>query len=189
VIALGRLSKTRLLRLLDAARQQVPSYPEVGATAGPELPNGYRHDYYERRIGGPADFNRAAKGLSQWEAHRGAGASIIPPDPVSKGATILVVMALGPLQMIAPCRIIDVSETEHEFRFTYGTLPGHPERGEESFSVERRSDGTYFGIVAFSRPQELTTRLSGPIGRGIQKLVTGRYLTALADYVQATPYP
>jgi uncharacterized protein (UPF0548 family) len=50
--------------------------------------------------------------------------------------------------------------------------------GEEAFVVSRDRDGCAFTITAFSRPATLLAKASGPVGRGVQHLVTGRYLAA-----------
>ncbi len=65
--------------------------------------------------------------------------------------------------------------------FAYGTLKGHPERGEESFVIERDvHTGTVTATVrAFSRPGRWSTKLLGPIGRLLQSWMTNRYLNAL----------
>ena len=52
------------------------------------------------------------------------------------------VTSIGPVQMVVPCRIVSVFKEVDSFGFAYGTLPGHPERGEESFVLERRDDAT-----------------------------------------------
>jgi uncharacterized protein (UPF0548 family) len=70
--------------------------------------------------------------------------------------------------MVAPCRIVRVIDESDRVGFACGTLPGHPECGEEAFVVERRADGTFFSITAFSRPADPLARLAGPIGRAIQ---------------------
>jgi uncharacterized protein (UPF0548 family) len=65
--------------------------------------------------------------------------------------------------------------------FGYGTLPGHPECGEEAFIIERHADDTVsFTIVAFSRPASRLAKAAGPAGRAIQRQTTTRYLRALA---------
>jgi uncharacterized protein (UPF0548 family) len=64
--------------------------------------------------------------------------------------------------------------------FAYGTLPGHPECGEEAFLLERHDDGRVtFTIIAFSRPAHALAKLAGPLVRRIQDAITGRYLRAL----------
>jgi uncharacterized protein (UPF0548 family) len=46
--------------------------------------------------------------------------------------------------------------------FAYGTLPGHPERGEEAFALELHDDGAVtFTITAFSRPASLLAKAGG----------------------------
>jgi uncharacterized protein (UPF0548 family) len=175
---------TRVLeQMLDRARQEQPTYDEVGATEAGRRPTGYRHDGYQVRIGGPDDFSRAREGLTHWRAHLGAGARVFPSDPVTEGATVLVLLGAGPLQMVAPCRIVSVIDEEGRFGFAYGTLPGHPERGEELFVVEQEDDRCLFRITAFSRPDQLLVRLGGPVARRIQRSVTHRYLESLARYV------
>jgi uncharacterized protein (UPF0548 family) len=63
--------------------------------------------------------------------------------------------------------------------FVYGTLPGHPESGEESFVLVRQSDGAViFTVEATSRPASLLARLGGPVTRWVQAVATDRYLKA-----------
>lgn len=71
-------------------------------------------------------------------------------------------------------------DEDHRKGFAYGTLPGHPESGEEAFVVELGEDGQVtFTISAFSRPASVLARLGGPLSRAIQRWVTGRYLRAV----------
>jgi uncharacterized protein (UPF0548 family) len=69
--------------------------------------------------------------------------------------------------------------------FAYGTLPGHPERGEEAFLVTI-TDGTdvHFRIRAFSRPATLPARLGGPLTRLAQQYATDRYVKAARRIAQ-----
>jgi uncharacterized protein (UPF0548 family) len=77
-----------------------------------------------------------------------------------------------------------VIDEPNRWGFVYGTLPGHPEEGEEAFIVSISEDGIVrFEITAFSRPANLIVRFSRPVGRGIQK----RYLRALHSYVNKEP--
>jgi len=187
VFVLRRRSPAELDTLLGVAIREGPSYPEVGATGTAVLPPGYRHDRRHRRIGDSQDFDRAASGLRHWAAHEGASIHIFPHDhPVALGTTILAVISLGPGQMVAPCRIVRFIDESDKFGFACGTLPGHPERGEEAFVVERRTDGTFFTITAFSRPADPLARLAGPIGRALQLAITCRCVNALARYVQSS---
>ncbi len=86
----------------------------------------------------------------------------------------------------AACRVIEVIDSGGsidaggtENGFAYGTLPGHPEIGEERFWVQRLPDDSVVAhIVAFSRPGRWFTRIGGPIGRIAQSRITERYLDA-----------
>jgi uncharacterized protein (UPF0548 family) len=64
--------------------------------------------------------------------------------------------------------------------FAYGSLPGHPESGEELFVVELGEDGQVtFTITAFSRPASMLARGGGPISRLAQARITNRYLRSV----------
>ncbi|MGH9116086.1 MAG: DUF1990 family protein, partial [Acidimicrobiales bacterium] len=161
-----------MLKSAGAARL---SYEAIGETAGLALPAGFHHDRHEVIIGGTSGFDRAKQGLSRWQAHIGAGATVYPDGELAEGATFLVVLALGPMQVIAPCRIVYIVDDQDRFGLAYGTLPGHPECGEESFVVERVSDTTVFRITAFSKPAGLVTRLGAPVARGLQLRFIDKY--------------
>ena len=71
------------------------------------------------------------------------------------------------------CRIVsltDESEPVRRFGFTYATLPGHVEMGEESFVVEwDLEDRVWYEIHAISRPRFWLARLVYPWTRFIQR--------------------
>lgn len=184
MIALRRLGPNQLEAQLATARRSAPTYAEVGASRDRELPSGYHHVRVRKRIGDETTFDRAVFGLRTWAAHEGAGLRIYPHDPVAPDATVVAVTSLGFVQLVAPCRIVAVFKESDLFGFSYGTLPGHPEVGEESFVLERFDDATFFTVSAFSRPVDMLARLSGPIGRRVQLSVTRRYVEALRRFVE-----
>jgi uncharacterized protein (UPF0548 family) len=185
VISLRRLGPTQLDALLAKARLASPSYADVGASRNDVAQSGYHHVRMRERIGDANAFDQAVTGLRTWVAHEGAGLHVYPRDAVAPDATVIVVTSIGPMQMVAPCRIVAVFKEPNSFGFSYGTLPGHPECGEESFVVERRDDATYFAVSAFSKPVDVLTRLAGPFGRAVQRSITRRYITALRRFVDA----
>ncbi len=101
-----------------------------------------------------------------------------------------MVLGLGrPLGLVIPCRVMSVLDEEHRQGFTYGTLPDHPECGEESFIVSRDADGAvWIDIIATSRPGSRLVALGGPISRAAQRLATGRYASAVGQLASA-PLP
>ncbi len=163
----------------------MPTYREVGASRDGSLPADYHHVRVRERIGDEEDFERAITGLRTWVAHEGAGLRIYPHDELAPDATVIAVTTLGPLQMVAPCRIVAVFKDPDSFGFAYGTLPGHPESGEESFVVERRDGATFFTVSAFSKPVDVLARLGGPLGRVVQRSITRRYVGALRRFVES----
>lgn len=164
---------------LDA---QTLTYREVGATSATRLPAGYQHLRLTTPIGyGHGQFEAAAEALLSWDMHRRAGLVPFVSDlRVQASAVAVLRLRLGPVNLRVPVRVIQVVEETFRRGFVYGTLPGHPERGEESFMVEQRPDGTVmFSMVAFSRPGRWFTRLGAPAARAGQLLITERYVASL----------
>jgi uncharacterized protein (UPF0548 family) len=88
---------------------------------------------------------------------------------------------LGPfLPLPEPSRVIDVFETEDRCGFTYGTKPGHPITGEESFILIRTADDRVFLVLrSVSRAGMGIWRLGEPFARLAQIVYRRRYGRAL----------
>lgn len=158
------------------------TYTEVGATRA-ELPAGYHHVSREGRLGAGEDtFVRASEALFSWELQRRAGVRVLPSSPrAAEGVDAILLLGLGRVALRAPVRVVYVVNEPQVKGFGYGTLPGHPESGEESFLVELRPDGEVVcRVTAFSRPVTWLSRLGGPMATLTQSWVTGRYLRSLA---------
>jgi uncharacterized protein (UPF0548 family) len=159
------------------------TYPEAGATKG-ALPSGYHHLHGSRVIGsGREAFATAASALLAWQVQLRAGLRVTASAPVAEpGAVVVLAVGARPLQVRAPCRVVYTVTEPGRRGFAYGTLPGHPECGEEAFMIEQRDDDSVaLSVRAFSRPATVTARAAGPLGRLIQQRVTRRYLDALAE--------
>lgn len=157
------------------------TYPEVGASLG-VLPPGYRHLAVERELGnGAVVFDVAVARLFAWEMHRAAGLRVARGTPsAAVGVEVQLGFGVGPLRLPAWCRVVEVVDTPQRRGFTYGTLSGHPEIGEESFLVEHRPDGRVVGqVTAFSRPGRWYTRLAAPLARRLQHRIAQKYLDGL----------
>jgi uncharacterized protein (UPF0548 family) len=97
-----------------------------------------------------------------------------------EGAMVTVRLGISRFAVEAPCLVVYRVEEAGRCGFAYGTLAGHPERGEELFLVEMSDDGTVtLTIRAFSRPALWWSRAAGPGARLVQRLVTERYLRSL----------
>jgi uncharacterized protein (UPF0548 family) len=189
VIGLRSPSQGKLDELPTLLARQPVTYAQAGATGSSALPSGYRHDRRSTTVGvGNGAWAQARRGLVEWRAHEGAGMNVTAEDaPLVPGTVVIVTTRIGLLWVVAPCRIIYITDTADRFGFAYGTLPGHPEKGEEAFHVQRNGEGRVtFEIVAFSKPAELLARLGGPISRAIQQRATNRYLNSLRTFVAAS---
>jgi uncharacterized protein (UPF0548 family) len=114
----------------------------------------------------------------------GGGEAVYGPEGtafVVPGDTVELIIRLGPIGVPAPVRVVYVINEKSRKGFAYGTLPGHPEDGEESFMVEKAGDGSvWLTIRAFSRPSTWYWWLVYPVLRLVQDFYTRRYLRTLS---------
>ena len=155
------------------------SYQHVGATASGR-PAGY--DWLDRSA--PLvrrDFEGASTDLFMWRLHERAGLRVQASEsPLRQDTVVLMHLGLGRASVRIPCRVAYVINEPSLRGFAYGTLPGHPESGEERFVLERHGEGTItIAITAFSHPASRLAALGGPFTRKVQQLMTTRYLRAL----------
>ncbi|WP_070008715.1 DUF1990 family protein [Streptomyces abyssalis] len=168
------------------------NYPGAGATADAtgSRPAGFRTLHVSTQVGsGGADFELAAEAVMTWRLHRAAGVRFVTEARrAAPGVEVLVGLGWGGLRVNAPCRVVWTADRERRTGWGYGTLPGHPVRGEEAFVVVQDEDGTVrLDVLAFSRPSAWFTVAAGPLlpvfqrwyarrcGRVLRRLVrTGR---------------
>lgn len=156
------------------------TYAEVGATRG--VPPTDAHVVRAERVVGRGadDFAAVREAILTYGMQRGAGLRVRASTPRAEVGTVLVMSTplFGPIRI--PCRVVYVVDEPARAGFAYGTLPGHPESGEELFSVELRPDDAVVAVVAaFSCPGRWFTRLGAPVGRLLQATMTRRYLAAM----------
>jgi len=178
-------SSASIQRLIEKQSGSQPTYADLGASLRGASPPGFHHDHYERILSqGENVFEYAKEGLRNWQAHSGPGVHVLPRQTeIQPGATVIVTLGLI-VALAAPCRIIEVVDEPRRWGFAYGTLPGHPEQGEEAFLLRWADDDTVrFEVRAFSRPADRLVRLAGSIGRRIQRSGTTGYLNALQTFV------
>ena len=156
------------------------SYEPVGGLRPHHAPAGF-DDMQRSTVLVRRDFDAAANDLLSWRVHDRAGLLVRASDiPLELGTVTLMRWGVGPLSVKIPCRVVDVIDEARRKGFSYGTLPGHPEAGEEQFLLEQRDDGRLdFTITAFSRPASALAKLGGPGSQAAQRYMTQRYLNAL----------
>jgi uncharacterized protein (UPF0548 family) len=145
------------------------TYPEVGATRHGPLPAGYRHLRHATRLG-PVDFDLAARAVLTFRMHRATGVRVdASAESAAPGVEVVSRLGVGPLRITAPCRVVWVVSEPDRMGFGYGTLPGHPARGEESFVVHRNASGdVWLTITSFSRPARWFMAAAGPLAPMLQ---------------------
>ncbi|GEK22563.1 YndJ family transporter [Cellulomonas xylanilytica] len=170
------------LRLLPTTPQPPGlTYAEIGATQAGRLPQGYRHLRVRHLLmSGATTLDLASVGdaLLRWRVHEAALVQVLPDGPEAvPGLRVVSRPGAGPVSLPVPCEVVWVERTTDRVGFAYGTLPGHPFRGEEAFTVERDDAGDlWFVVTAFSVPDRWWVRLAGPLTVVGQRL----YLRVLA---------
>lgn len=80
-----------------------------------------------------------------------------------------------------PTRVVLLEQGDTRVTLAMGTLPGHLLRGEESFTLERASDGTvWLTVRSFARPAHWWLWPAWPGMLVARRLIAARFLRALA---------
>ena len=155
----------------------------AGITAGLP-PAGYDVLRRSRPLGrGHGCFRAVTDALFARRVHEGIGLRVAASErALAEGVDVDLLVGAGRARLRVPCRVVRVWDGEARSGFAYGTLPGHPETGEESFEVVVEPDGAVRGVVtAYSRPAWLLASAGGPVTRWAQRQMADRYLAAMAD--------
>jgi uncharacterized protein (UPF0548 family) len=130
------------------------------------LPGGYNHLHRRMRIGsGGQAFELAGAAVLEWRMHAGMHVRPRADWPRAEpGARVTLFLGVGRLSLTAPCEVVWMVDEPRRKGFAYGTLPGHPECGEESFIVDwTKDDFVWLTITAFSTGGRWFTRAAGPL--------------------------
>lgn len=122
---------------------------------------------------------RLGEALVTWQVHDGAGLVVVGAPRAVVGARASSTARIGPLLVAAPCVVTAVHEADGVRGFSYATLPGHPEQGEEAFVARLLADGVVsLQVRAIWRPAGLLTRLALPVTVVLQRRATRAYVEA-----------
>jgi uncharacterized protein (UPF0548 family) len=180
VLKLRQPSEGWLRDLADRERDRPFTYEGTGDTRTGVAPVGYRRDHWAVELGtGHETFERAVAALQHWLPQRGSGLVVGVEGLVDVGAVVALAAPTPVGYVIATCRVVYVEADPDRYAWAYGSLPIHPERGEERFAVVRRDDVTSFEIDVFSKLHDPLGRLAPPIARRLQRKATQRYLDAM----------
>ena len=172
---------------IKTEKSQPFSYPEVGRTRDESHVPNYDNDFNFIELGqGEAIWQAAKMAIRQWKMFPGRWACIFADDtPIREGETVAMSAQVLGLWWLNSCRIVYVIDNEQQFGFAYGTLPGHVERGEELFMVEKTPDDKVrYVLKAFSRPRFWMARLGYPLVRQYQRKFVRDSKQSMFDFVQ-----
>lgn len=184
-----KVDGTAARALVERTRDAQLTYSPVGISLGWQpVPHGFRDLVTERVVGtGEEQYRKIGYALMHWEINRRAGFQVQPQhNSVRPGERVgLVLPMLGVMGVSAICEVVAVVAEGDRTGFAYGSLPGHPMTGEESFVLTHRPDDSVVMTVrSVSKPAVWFTKLGAPLAQAKQKAATNRYLNAAAEFAQ-----
>ncbi len=157
------------------------SYGSVGCTrdfARAETLPEWTVDRHRVHLGNGADaFQRAKAAIEGWRMFPPEITSVLASEIARPGLNVAVLFDARPLPLwlLMPARVVWVveevvtcdSQQIDRFGFAYGTLPDHPECGEERFLVEwdHGDDSVHYDLLAVSQPRHWLARVAFPYTR------------------------
>ena len=150
------------------------------------------HLEFHLDLGSGDQFPLAREAIFSWMMQDLAGVVVRPSRRVSEGQ--IVDLGLNPawpapprrlrgrdlLVPVGSCVVTRVFDEKDRAGFTYRTLPGHLENGEETFLVSIGADGRLgVTISADSVPAHPLLRLGAPVTVAAQELMAKRYAEGL----------
>ena len=175
---LSRTTPKALERVLRRVSRLNPTCSPIGVTLNPQA----KIEQHRVVLGSGEDtFKRTRTALSGWATHQSLWLRLYPDtQPPAEGQTVLVLLTFAGLCLAFGCRIVRVIDEPRRYGFAYGSLPGHPERGEELFLLEWQTDGAVtFTLRAHSQAANWLYRLGRPFGKLMRLLGTRQYLRAM----------
>jgi uncharacterized protein (UPF0548 family) len=181
-IRLRRPDDSTLAGLLVRCRVDSVTYSPVGGSLDGVTPTGLRRHRWSIALP-DGTFEQAAAAIGTWAVHRGAGLSVVSDGAIAVGTDVAMSAPLPVGFVDVTCRVVAVVDEPHRYGFAYGTLPVHPEAGEESFLVIRDDDGVRFDVQAVSAPRHPLGRLAPALADRLQNAAARRYLSAMVRLV------
>jgi uncharacterized protein (UPF0548 family) len=176
-IRLRRPTDEALNGLLGRCRDTSLTYSPLGRSLDGATPKGlHRHSW---SVALPVETYDAAVGaLNGWAVHRTSGLTVVADGPIEVGTNVAMSAPLPVGFVDATCRIVAVVNEAHRAGFAYGTLPVHPEIGEEAFLIVREKHQVRFDVHAVSAPRSHVP-LVRPLADRLQDVAVKRYLEAM----------
>lgn len=183
-LTFGRLDRA-LHRELDRAAGIGFNYQAVGASRHETVPPGCDRVEESAVVGaGLPQFAVLAEGIRNWEVHRHSGLHVLAGGAAREGANVAIAQRIGPAAVVLSCRVVWTIDEPGRNGFGYGSLLGHPEAGEEAFTVELEPDGAVrFRVSGFTSPGTVATAAARPLTRALTRRALLGYLRAARSVV------
>ena len=137
---------------------------------------------------GMATYRRAVQGMLTWQLQIRAGLRVrAESGVVVPGTRVVSGFGVGPFRLNAPCEVVWVRRpvpggAPQSAGFGYGTLPGHPVRGEEAFEISIDERGqVYIHITAFGAPSNWFYAAGGALTKLARGHITSRYIRSAQE--------
>ena len=165
------------------------NYAGIGTTESGLLPEGSEGLITQAFLGdGEAAYRRAVQGMLTWQLQTRAGLRVrAESDVLLPGTRVVSGFGVGPFRINAPCEVVWVRRPvpgggPQSAGFGYGTLPGHPVRGEESFEISLDEQGrVLLKVTAFGVPANWFYAAGGPLTARARRMVTSRYVRSAQE--------
>jgi uncharacterized protein (UPF0548 family) len=186
-IRIRRPNAAQLAALLARCRTDELTYAPTGGSLDGVAPVGLTRREWTVALRGASAFDRGCDAIRSWGVHRGAGLDVLADGPPVAGTNVAMIAPLPFGFVEITCRVVVVVDEPNRFGFAYGTLPVHPEVGEESFVITRTDDGggARFDVQAVSRPVHPVARALSPVAHRLQDAAVRRYLSAMRRAVSS----
>jgi uncharacterized protein (UPF0548 family) len=177
-VRLRRPRDSDLAALLAECRDESLTYSPVGGSLDGVTPDGLQRHRWSVTLSA-GTFDAAVAAIMGWQIHRAAGLTVVADGPIEVGTNVAMSAPL-PLGFVdVTCRVVAIVDQSDRQGFAYGTLPVHPETGEEAFLVVRDADGTRFDVQAVSAARHPLGRLVPAFADRLQDAAVKRYLSAM----------
>jgi uncharacterized protein (UPF0548 family) len=165
------------------------NYAGIGATEHGPPPEGVECLVTQAHVGeGMAAYRRAVQGMLTWQLQKRSGLRVrAESGVVVPGTRVVSGFGVGPLRINAPCEVVWVrrpvaGDGPQSAGFGYGTLPGHPVRGEEAFEISIDAQGMVtIAITAFGGPSNWFYAAGAAVTRRARRHVTSRYIRSAQE--------
>jgi uncharacterized protein (UPF0548 family) len=193
MILLNKPSKQEIDEFILGLKEQQLTYSPAGMTKDIGLvPQGYVVDHNRIRLGeGASAFKQAIKALNNWQHFNLGWLNVSDPNTaIETGMQIGLLCSFASVWLLCACRVVYVVNEDgpvKKYGFAYGTLPGHPETGEERFTIEWHDadNSVWYDLLAFSKPGNLLVTIGYPLTRALQKKFVKDSQRAMLDAVRS----